>query len=131
MKINHFPNPYHVYKKSIIILYPISLFCPLYIILLFYIIIIYFLPWFPFYSMVQILQYILSGLNKKVQYNTWYHSVDPAILLNVFPLNDKTSFFICLMKIWFFFKRLGVTTYFCFIFEGKNKIRKKNPKCDS
>ena len=24
----------------------------------------------------------------------------------------------------------GITTYFCFIFKGKNKIRKKNPKCD-
>ena len=28
-------------------------------------------------------------------------------------------------------KRFGVATYFCFILKGKNKIRKKNPKCDS
>ena len=88
------------------------------IIILYYIFIYLFLPWFLFYSMVQIVLYILSGLNKKVQYNTWYHSVDPAILLNAFPLDDETRFFICLMKIWFFsfFKRLGVTTYFCSIF---------------
>ena len=31
-----------------------------------------------------------------------------------------------------FRKRLGVATYFCFIFfKMENKIRKKNPKCDS
>ena len=30
-----------------------------------------------------------------------------------------------------FKKRFGVATYFCFILKGKNKIRKKNPKCDS
>ena len=46
-----------------------------------------------------------------------------------FPLDGETCF------IWFgenliFRKRLGVTTYFYFIFEGKNKIRNKNPKCD-
>ena len=28
-------------------------------------------------------------------------------------------------------KRFGVATYFCFILKGENKIRKKNPKCDS
>ena len=30
-----------------------------------------------------------------------------------------------------FKKRFRVATYFCFILKGKNKIRKKNPKCDS
>ena len=33
-----------------------------------------------------------------------------------------------LLIIW---KWLGVATYFCFIFKRVNKIRKKNPKCDS
>ena len=28
-------------------------------------------------------------------------------------------------------KRFGVATYFCFYFKRENKIRKKNPKCDS
>ena len=30
-----------------------------------------------------------------------------------------------------FLKVFGVTTYFCFILKGKNKIRKKTLKCDS
>ena len=39
------------------------------------------------------------------------------------------------LKNWFLLivwkKWLGVATYFCFIFKRVNKIRKKNPKCDS
>ena len=34
--------------------------------------------------------------------------------------------FLLIKKNW-----LGVATYFCFIFKRVNKIRKKNPKCDS
>ena len=30
-----------------------------------------------------------------------------------------------------FLEILGVATYFCFIFKGKNKKKKENPKCDS
>ena len=46
-----------------------------------------------------------------------------------FPLDGETRFFFC-ENLIFFEKRLRVTTYFYFIFEGKNKIRNKNPKCD-
>ena len=30
-----------------------------------------------------------------------------------------------------FLKSFGDTTYFCFIFKGKNNKKEKNPKCDS
>ena len=43
----------------------------------------------------------------------------------------RNSLFYLFSENLIFRKRLGVTTYFYFIFEGKNKIRKKNPKCDS
>ena len=40
------------------------------------------------------------------------------------------AFFICLVKIWFLEKDLESPLILIF-FKGKNKIRKKNPKCDS
>ena len=43
----------------------------------------------------------------------------------------KLVFFILFGENLIFRKKLGVATYFYFIFKGKNKIRKKNPKCDS
>ena len=49
-----------------------------------------------------------------------------------FPLEWRNSIFV--LKNWFLliiWKWLGVATYFCFIFKKVNKIRKKNPKCDS
>ena len=58
--------------------------------------------------------------------------VDPAFrLLDVFPTRWRNSIFY--LKIWFLLIKnwLGVATYFCFIFKRVNKIRKKNPKCDS
>ena len=52
---------------------------------------------------------------------------------SAFPLDNETHFLFIWWKFDFFEKRLGVATYFYFIFEGKNKIRKKkkNPKYDS
>ena len=47
------------------------------------------------------------------------------------PTRRRDSLFYLFSKKLIFRKRLRVATYFCFIFEGKNKIRKKNPKCDS
>ena len=49
----------------------------------------------------------------------------------MFPLDGKTRFFHLFGENLIFRNRLGVATYSCFIVEGKNKIRKKNPKCDS
>ena len=44
----------------------------------------------------------------------------------------ETRFFFNLkQKKTIFRKRFGVATYFCFYFKRENKIRKKNPKCDS
>ena len=51
----------------------------------------------------------------------------PRISLYAFPLDDEIRFFICLVKIWFLEKYLESLL----VFVGKNKIRKKNPKCDS
>ena len=41
----------------------------------------------------------------------------------------KLSFYLFGEK-YDFLKRLGVATYFCFIFKGKQN-KKENPKCDS
>ena len=49
--------------------------------------------------------------------------VDLAFRFMRFPLDDELDFY--------FEKWLGVVIYFCFIFKRVNKIRKKNPKCDS
>ena len=58
-------------------------------------------------------------------------SVEPVFLAIMrFPLKRRDSFFVLLEKP-FKKKRFRVATYFCFILKGKNKIRKKNPKCDS
>ena len=57
--------------------------------------------------------------------------VDSAFHTIRFLLNDETRLLFLFGENLIFRKRLGVTTYFCFIFEGKNKIRKKNPKYDS
>ena len=59
------------------------------------------------------------------------HFVDPAFCSMRSYSIAKTRFFILFGKNLIFRKRLGVATYFCFIFKGKNKIRKKNSKCDS
>ena len=37
--------------------------------------------------------------------------MDPVFLHNTFPLDDETCFLIYLVKIWFFWKKLGVTPY--------------------
>ena len=48
------------------------------------------------------------------------------------PIRWRNSLFILFGEILIFRKRLGVATYFCFIFlrEKQNK-KEKNPKCDS
>ena len=53
----------------------------------------------------------------------------PRFSSRAFPLDGRDSFFFMLEN--HLKKRFGVATYFCFILKGKNKIRKKNPKCDS
>ena len=56
-------------------------------------------------------------------------SVD-LLFFNVRPYSmGETRFFVLLEN--HLKKRFGVATYFCFILKGKNKIKKKNPKCDS
>ena len=47
------------------------------------------------------------------------------------PTWRRNSLFILFGENLIFRKRLWVATYFCFIFKGKNKIRKKNLKCNS
>ena len=47
-----------------------------------------------------------------------------------FSLDGVTRFFYFFSENLIFRKRLGVATYLIF-FKGKNKIRNKNPKCDS
>ena len=54
----------------------------------------------------------------------------PRISHDAFPLDGKTYFLFLFGENLIFRKKLGVATYFCFIFEGKNKIRKKNPNCE-
>ena len=56
-------------------------------------------------------------------------TVDPAFQLDAFLLDGMTCFFLFGEK-YDFQKRLGVATYFCFIFKGKQN-KKENPKCDS
>ena len=59
-------------------------------------------------------------------------TVDPHFwLLCVSHLKRRDSFFYLKNKKPFLGKRFGVTTYFYFYFKRENKIRKKNPKCDS
>ena len=58
-------------------------------------------------------------------------SVDPTFHTMRSLLNGETRLLFLFGENLIFRKRLGVATYFCFIFEGKNKIRKKNPKYDS
>ena len=60
----------------------------------------------------------------------FFTCVDPVFSC-AFPLDGVTRFFYLFSEELIFRKKLGVTTYFYFIFEGKNKIRKKNPKCNS
>ena len=56
--------------------------------------------------------------------------VDP-LFLNVRPHSMGETRFLFVLLENHLKKRFGVATYFCFILKGKNKIRKKNPKCDS
>ena len=71
--------------------------------------------------------------------NCYYHSyykyynliMDPALRLNAFSTRWRARL---LFWKWIFYwlrKWLGIATYFCFIFKRVNKIKKKNPKCDS
>ena len=48
--------------------------------------------------------------------------MDPVFRLNAFPLDGKTHFFHLFGENLIFRKRLGVATYFCFIF-FKEKIK--------
>ena len=57
--------------------------------------------------------------------------MDPAFFAIMrFPLK-KARLVNSLKKKTIFRKRFGVATYFYFYFKRENKIRKKNPKCDS
>ena len=56
--------------------------------------------------------------------------VDPRFLY-VFPLDGVTRFFYLFGENLIFRKRLGVTTYFCFIFFKRKQNKKENLKCDS
>ena len=61
----------------------------------------------------------------------WGFGCGPALFRHVRPHSmSETRFFVVLLENHLK-KRFGVATYFCFILKGKNKIRKKNPKCDS
>ena len=51
--------------------------------------------------------------------------------LNAFPTRWRARFLFENLILFIVWKWLGVATYFCFIFKRVNKIRKKNPKCDS
>ena len=55
----------------------------------------------------------------------------PALFTTCVPTRWARLAFCCVVGKPFKKKRFGVSTYFCFILKGKNKIRKKNPKCDS
>ena len=58
--------------------------------------------------------------------------VDPRLSPRASPIDGRDSaFFVVLLLENHLKKRFGVATYFCFILKGKNKIRKKTPKCDS
>ena len=48
-----------------------------------------------------------------------------------FPFDGELDFCFRKNDLYWLKKWLGVATYFCFIFKRVNKIRKKNPKCDS
>ena len=59
--------------------------------------------------------------------------VDPSFRSIRFYSMARLAFYLFGENLIFFFlkkKGLGVATYFCFIFKGKNKIRKKTLKCD-
>ena len=58
------------------------------------------------------------------------HCCGPAFF-HVRPYSMARLAFCCVIGKPFKKKRFRVATYFCFILKGKNKIRKKNPKCDS
>ena len=55
--------------------------------------------------------------------------MDPAFLLDAFPLDGET-FFLFIYEKLIFKKRLGVTTYFVLFLNGKQN-KKENLKCDS
>ena len=58
--------------------------------------------------------------------------MDPAFLTIMrFPLKRRDSFFNLKIKKPFLENGLESPLIFVFILKGKNKIRKKNPKCDS
>ena len=58
-----------------------------------------------------------------------YQCVDPAFLLDAFPL-DGGTFFLFIYEKLIFKKKLGVTTYFVLFLNGKQN-KKENLKCDS
>ena len=53
------------------------------------------------------------------------HFVNPVFSYDAFPLDGAPRLFIYLVKIYDFQKKLGVITYFCFMFLREKKIRKK------
>ena len=60
------------------------------------------------------------------------HLVDPRFSITCVPTRwARLAFFVVCCWKTILKKRFGVAIYFCFISKGKNKIRKKNPKCDS
>ena len=72
------------------------------------------------------------GVLGQTDFRAWSHRCGPAFFDHVRPHSmwARLRFFVMLLENHLK-KRFGVATYFCFILKGKNKIRKKNPKCDS
>ena len=54
-------------------------------------------------------------------------TVDPAFRLDAFPLDGETRFFHLFGENLIFRKRLGVATYFCFIFLKGKQNKKEKP----
>ena len=65
---------------------------------------------------------------KKMYKKVIYQGVDPAFLLDAFPLDDRT-FYLFIYENLIFKKRLGFATYFVLFLNGKQN-KKENSKCD-
>ena len=74
-------------------------------------------------------KWFLSPTYLMLDYTTSLLQVWTGAFQRASPLDGRDSLFLLLEN--HLKKRFGVATYFCFILKGKNKIRKKNPKCDS
>ena len=80
---------------------------------------------FKMFSIFKVSEYVfyLETLSLIISKLT-YKGVDPAFRLMRFPLDGELDF--NLKNNFYWLKKwLGVATYFCFIFKGVNKIRKK------